>query len=304
MEQRKDARILIVDDESCFCKLLETMVSSWGMDVESTVDPHEAVKRIASAHFDILLLDISMPQMNDLDLIPEITRHHPDAKAIVLTEYTTKDVAIKALKRGAFDLLEKPFSADFLQYAIRRALDAQSAERKAKHLIEELELTQRDLVASKQRFQDLNKRLLETNKALSLLAQNIELERNEMEIRIATKLKSLIIPILNKIRHDSGLAKYRTDLDILLDQIGSITSGFSSDAQILATLSLSEVRIASLVKSGMTSNDIADQLNVSPATVRTHRKNIRKKLKINNPGFNLRRFLLCKQHPLTCVHED
>ena len=304
MEQDKDVRILIVDYESQFCKLLEAMASPLGMKIESTAHPLAVVNRTARAHFDVILLDVRMCKINGPDLVSNIAGRYSDAKIIVLADNATKGVAIEALKQGAFDLLEKPFDADLLLYTIRRALDVQSAERKAKRMTEELEGAGRDLAASRQQVQDLSNRLMETNKALALLAQNIEMERSEMEKRIVVELKSLIFPILDKIRHDSGLVKYKADLDILMEHIGRMTSSFSTDAQVIAVLSPTELRIASLVKSGLTSNDIAEQLNISPATVRTHRKNIRKKLKINSAGFNLKHFLLCKQHPLMSSNSD
>ncbi len=63
------------------------------------------------------------------------------------------------------------------------------------------------------------------------------------------------------------------------------------DSRVAMSLSFTELRIASLIKNGVTTEGIAKQLHMAESTVRTHRKNIRKKLKINNAQFSLRNYL-------------
>jgi len=137
----------------------------------------------------------------------------------------------------------------------------------------------------------LNTQLLDTNRALSIFAQNIEREREEIETRIALKLRSLIIPMVTKLRNDEALHKFWDQLDILTTQVEDLTSGFAMDSRVAMTLSFTQLRIASLIKNGITTEEIARQLHIAESTVRTHRKNIRKKLKINNAQFSLRNFL-------------
>jgi DNA-binding CsgD family transcriptional regulator len=70
-----------------------------------------------------------------------------------------------------------------------------------------------------------------------------------------------------------------------------LTSGFAIDSRVAMSLSFTELKIASLIKNGITTEEIARQLHIAESTVRTHRKNIHKKLKINNALHSLRNFL-------------
>jgi len=234
------------------------------------------------------LLDVFISDVCGLDLIPQLGS---DLKIIVITGFADKDTAIRALKLGAFDLLEKPFQNELLYHSILRALKALANERESKRLIDDLKQSRSELLAHQQRLEKLNTQLLDTNNALSIFAQNSEREREEVEKRIALKLRNLIIPMVAKLRNDQAFRKYGIQLDRLTSQIEDLTSGSTMDSRVAMTLSLTELKIASLVKNGVTTEEIARQLHIAMSTVRTHRKNIRKKLQINSAQFSLRNFL-------------
>lgn len=287
--------ILIVDDEDNICEALGGIVRSWGMQTTVVTDPGTVLAELQRNSCNIVLLDVNMPQISGLDLIPDIMATCPNLKIIVMSGYAEKEMVIRALQLGAFDFLEKPFKADLLFHAVRRALEAQEAETNRKRLIEDLKASHAELTAHEKRMERLNKQLVETNKALSILAQNIALEREQVEKEIASKLKSLVIPIIERMQYNRSLARYGNELSLLINQIiEDLTSGLSNDTKILSSLSFTELRIASLIKNGLTSDEIAQQLNIAPSTVRTHRKNIRKKLKINDSQYSLRNFLIAK----------
>ncbi len=191
-------------------------------------------------------------------------------------------------------MLEKPFQNELLYHSILRALKALETERESKRLIDDLKQSRSELLTHQQRLENLNTQLLDTNRALSIFAQNIEREREEIEKRIALKLRNLIIPMVEKLRNDPALSRYEAQLDMLTAQIEDLTSGFAMDSRVAMILSFTELRIASLIKNGITTEEIARQLHIAESTVRTHRKNIRKKLKINNVQFSLRNFLNSK----------
>jgi FixJ family two-component response regulator len=295
MGDHKDARILVVDDDIATCGLLEECISGWGMECDSTTEPKRVVEDLKGTAYDVFLLDVFMPEINGLDLIPIISRRWAESKIIILTGYADKETAINALKLGAFDLLEKPFQPELLYHAINRALEVLEKERRNRELIKNLKNSQAELIANKERLEYLNDQLMQTNKAFSVLAQNISREREETETRIAGKLKTLLFPIIDGLRRDRHLSRYGVELDMIVSQmIEELTSGLGADARITTRLSFTELRIAALIKTGLTSEEIARQLHVSLSTVRTHRKNIRKKLHIRNPGYSLRNFLVSK----------
>ncbi len=157
--------------------------------------------------------------------------------------------------------------------------------------ISELETKSKELLANKVELENLNTQLMETNNALTVLARNLENTRKESERRMFQKTRTLILPVLDKIMQARGMKRYSTDLDMLSGYILNLTSDFSTDVKLSASLSSTEARIASMIKNGMSSDEIARHLNISHYTVKTHRKNIRKKLNLLNSGVNLRAYL-------------
>jgi len=151
--------------------------------------------------------------------------------------------------------------------------------------------SQKELQRVSSELLEVNSRLFETNEALSVLARNLEGSRRESENRIIQRVRTLIIPILQKLQQERGLKRFKTELDLLIGYIESLTSDLATDLKMAATLSKTELQVASLIKNGMTSEEIAGHLSVSLFTVKTHRKNIRKKLDIQNSGLNLRSYL-------------
>jgi len=138
---------------------------------------------------------------------------------------------------------------------------------------------------------DISRELMETNDALSVLARNLENSRRESENRIILRIRTLIMPVIHKLQYEKGLKRFKPELDLLNAYIESLTSELASDLKMAAMLSRTEQQVAAMIKNGMTSIDIADHLNISLYTVKTHRKNIRKKLDIQNSGANLRSYL-------------
>lgn len=296
MNIKSGSKVLIVDDEELICDLLKQSLARWGIQGEAFCDIPSATARIKETSFDVALLDVRIDGGSGLNLMPEITGRCPDVKIIIMTGYADKETAIRALRLGAFDFLEKPLEPEILSNTIGRALHVLENERSVSRLIENLKNREQQLKDNKGRLEYLNSELLETNKALSVLVRNIERERDEMERRIAVKLKSLVIPAIEKLMRDKTLVRYEMELGILVKQIEDLTTGFGTDAVVASSLSMTEMKIASLIKNGLTSEDIAKQLHISPSTVRTHRKNIRRKLKINNAQYNLRNYLHSREN--------
>jgi PAS domain S-box-containing protein len=137
----------------------------------------------------------------------------------------------------------------------------------------------------------LNTQLIETNSALSVLAKNLDITQKESEKRVVQKIRSYIMPIIEKLRHDKNIERYRTDFDLLASYIRGLTSGLADEIKIALALSNTELRVASLVKDGMSNQEIAKHLYITLSTVKTHRRNIRKKLDLHNSGINLKSYM-------------
>jgi predicted transcriptional regulator len=155
----------------------------------------------------------------------------------------------------------------------------------------ELQCKQEELLRHKLDLVKVNKELLETNNALSVLARNIDINKEEAEKKIALTINSNIVPIIKKLKDCKTLKKHQTDLDTLTAYLNDITSSLLHGADVVVNLSPSEMRVASMIKNELTSKEIATKLYICLDTVKTHRRNIRKKLKIYKSDISLSNYL-------------
>jgi DNA-binding NarL/FixJ family response regulator len=290
----ENALLLIVEDDPEVGKFTKSLISTWGIEVEVISNPLRVLDKLRYSFYNLILFDLIMPETNKIDLIPEIVELCPDAKIIVMTPRAEKEKAIKVLRLGAFDLLEKPVTAELLAHCLNRALETQKIEWEYKEAEKDLRRNREDLLAHTSRLEKLSRELMETNHALSVLAQNIERTRQETERGIVVKIRALILPIIEKLQEDQSLARHHPELTMLAVHMKDLTSGLVTDTELLTTLTSTELRVASLIKNGLKTEEIAAYFYVSPDTVKTHRRNIRKKLKINNSTYHLRNYLQSK----------
>jgi FixJ family two-component response regulator len=292
MEAHKGARLLIVDDDRELCRALQETISGWGIKIKIMTKPRRVADHLKNASYNVVLLDIVMPEKSGFDLVPVIAKLCPDTKIIFMTGHADKEKAIKAIRLGVFDFLEKPMDMALLSHAVKRALDAQKIELDLRKTLQELEHSQGECLAYRGRLEEISEQLLETNKALSVLAENLERTREESEKRILRKIRSLIAPIVEKLEGDNSLNGYKAELRMLKGHMDDLTSSLSSETPIASRLSPTEARIASMIMNELTSLEIANHLYISMNTVKTHRKNIRKKLGIKHSDQPLRAHLL------------
>jgi FixJ family two-component response regulator len=286
-------RITIVDDDPGICDLMEKLLTAWKFIPSVLPEPfslNELLKIGAST--DIFLLDFRLPTETTLNWIPTIMDTFPEAKVIIMTGYADTDTVIQAIRNGAFDFLQKPIAPELMKHSLLRAIQLLERDRNMKQMLADLQNNHALLLEQKQKLEFLNERLLETNRAFSTLAQNLDFERAEILNRITQKIESGVMPALAKIRSETRLARYSIEMDMIINMLQGITFGACPTDPLSATLTTAEARVASLIKKGLTTDKIAEQLFISADTVKTHRKNIRKKLNITNSNNGLREYLL------------
>lgn len=159
--------------------------------------------------------------------------------------------------------------------------------------ITQLKLAQEELKAHRDSLEDNNQSLEEANIALKVLIRQREEDKVAMEQKFLGNIKTNVLPYLDKLKLADLNKKNATLVGILDDHLKDIMSPMMqnlSNANILLTPQ--EMQVASFVKDGKTTSEIADILFVSEATINFHRKNLRKKLGLNKKRVNLRSFLL------------
>lgn len=192
-----------------------------------------------------------------------------------VTDITDKKRAEKALMEAH----------DNLEHMVReRTVQLKTAYDRLKR--DEIELSQRKLA-----LESLNKELMETNLAVSVLAKNIDRKKEELEKKVYQICNGKLMPILKKLQKDVHCKKREADLELVINYLNEIIHETPLINNIGSHLTEQELRVAFLVKKGLTSEQIADMLCISSNTVKTHRKNIRKKMKIDHKDINLVSYL-------------
>ena len=116
-------RILVVDDDKQVRGYLSTMLSEVGsFSVEVAESAEEALQKIQSMMFDLVLVDLKLPDMDGLQLITEIFNSKPEILTVLITGHASIDSAVEAMKKGASDYLTKPFDLDDMIVRLRRVL--------------------------------------------------------------------------------------------------------------------------------------------------------------------------------------
>ncbi|MFN8005799.1 MAG: sigma-54 dependent transcriptional regulator [Terriglobia bacterium] len=115
--------ILIVDDEKLIRWSMKQKLESWGYQVSEAEDIQEAARRIGQEIPDLVTLDIKLPDGSGIELLKEIKETHPTLPVIMITAFGVVDVAVQALKLGAYDFIEKPINFEKLENIIRNALE-------------------------------------------------------------------------------------------------------------------------------------------------------------------------------------
>jgi DNA-binding NarL/FixJ family response regulator len=137
------------------------------------------------------------------------------------------------------------------------------------------------------------KELAESNAALKVLLRQREQDQKEFENNILSNVKHLVMPYIEKLKKNRSMSDDLVYLSIIESNLKEIISPFSAKLTFqYLDFTPREIMIADLIKDGKQDKDIVDVLKISLDTVKAHRKNIRRKLGINNKKINLRTKLL------------
>jgi DNA-binding NtrC family response regulator len=122
-------RILVIDDEESLRLALTKGLVRLGYEAEAVATGKEGVDRFTTGGFDAVLTDVRLPDLSGLDVVAVLTEMDADVPVVVMTGYGTVDTALEALRRGAKDYVQKPFSVDEVGRVVARAIE----ERRLSH---------------------------------------------------------------------------------------------------------------------------------------------------------------------------
>ena len=124
---KKKTRVLIVDDEQVVCDLLRDELNERGYLCTTVLSGKEALAKLATQDFEVVLLDIRLPGMSGMEVLREIWLNHCKAVTIMITAVNDVDTAVLAMKWGASDYIVKPFDLERIDTSIRIALESKPA---------------------------------------------------------------------------------------------------------------------------------------------------------------------------------
>ena len=153
-------RVLIVDDEDGVREGLRTLLQHEGLHVETAGTAEEGLRRVRGRCFDIVFLDLNLPGADGLSAISEFRQGTPSPDILILTGYGTVAKTVESMRKGASDVIEKPFSGDRILATVRRVLETRQLKNELSWLQDRVrELTATELVGLSPMIRDVQTRI-------------------------------------------------------------------------------------------------------------------------------------------------
>lgn len=121
-------RILVVDDEKNIRLTVTQALQTSGYEVSSAINGQEALQKLNESDFSLILLDLKMPGMDGFEVLQRVVDMRPDIRVIIISAYGTVENAVEAIKLGAVDFIQKPFTPRELREIVTEVLDRNKDE--------------------------------------------------------------------------------------------------------------------------------------------------------------------------------
>ncbi|MBI5681938.1 MAG: sigma-54-dependent Fis family transcriptional regulator [Deltaproteobacteria bacterium] len=130
--------ILVVDDDAGIRDVLKEFLEKKGYDIETIGDSRNVIERVKSKQFDIILVDLKMPDINGLELLKAIKQFDAETVVIIMTGYASLETAIQAIREGEYDYITKPFRLEEIYITIKNACEKIFLKQQHRVFIDEL----------------------------------------------------------------------------------------------------------------------------------------------------------------------
>lgn len=128
------AKILVVDDEPAILEVIQAILLDRGYDVDVAANGVEALEKLEQSHYDLMLSDVKMPQMDGMELLQKVGFLYPDLITVMLSAFANIKDAVAAIKLGAYDYIAKPVYPEDLVLSLERALKFKDLRRAQQEL--------------------------------------------------------------------------------------------------------------------------------------------------------------------------
>jgi len=143
--KKEEFRILIADDDEIARDVLSRILQDEGFSVLTARDGLEAIGLLRKEDIRLVITDLKMPGADGMEVLRSALRSNPDAMVVILTAYGTLDIALEAIKEGAYDYLAKPFKVEEIVFLARKAFERAQTIDELRELKKLLRDTYRDI---------------------------------------------------------------------------------------------------------------------------------------------------------------
>jgi len=123
----KANKILIVDDEKNIRMTISQALEDMDVEIETAVSGEEALSKVKEVDFELVLLDLSMPGIDGIEVLEKLSKERPDIRIIMITAHGTIDSAVDAMKLGAVDFIQKPFTPDEIRDLVSKVIQKETS---------------------------------------------------------------------------------------------------------------------------------------------------------------------------------
>lgn len=125
----KTNKILIVDDEKNIRMTISQALADMDVQTDTAVNGEEALSNLKDTEFGIVLLDLRMPGMDGMEVLEKLRKDRPDIRVVIITAHGTIDSAVDAMKLGAVDFIQKPFTPKEIRYLVSKIIKRETLDK-------------------------------------------------------------------------------------------------------------------------------------------------------------------------------
>jgi two-component system, OmpR family, phosphate regulon sensor histidine kinase PhoR len=203
--------VLVVDDEKVIRDGCTLILQPEGYRVKTAANGREAMELLEAEPVNVVLCDLKMPVMGALEVLEEACERFPDVPIIIITGHGTVDDAVACMKKGAYDFVTKPFRIDHLTLCVKRALEKQQLERRARELQEEQARSLYNLALEQSRLHTI----------VNCMADGVLVTNREMEVVLCNHTFTQLLGLEEPAPLPGSLSAYFED-DALSEAIGGL----------------------------------------------------------------------------------
>ncbi len=286
------ATILIIDDDEFLCDTISGYLEEQDYSCLTAQDGPAGLELFRREKIDLVLLDIRMPEMSGIQVLEIMIAESPEMPVVVISSTGKMSDVVQVLQLGAWDYVSKPIDEmELLLHHVVKALDRSRLLKENVHhreiLSDLVKCRTSQLETTSSALQQANTSLSSKDTALNEILGSIEDQKKNLVADIGRQIDEVTLPMLLRLKQKLSGSELRL-ADQLESSLKEVSTSYRNQASVaLGELSPTERRLCHLIHKGLAVKEIASLENVSPETVSTHRRSIRRKLGLTNKKANL-----------------